>query len=458
MEYYIDFKKICDQFKDAIYIADKIGTTIYVNDAYVKMTGKSKTDFIGKNVYDINKEGILYKNGIIPSILKTKKSNVAIGEITVKGKRVFMTGMPIFDDSGQLEYAVAMDMDINRLETINQFIDQLKNTVEKTKAEIKYLRDYNMGMIKPVTKSQNMKDVIITVNAVANTDVTVLISGKSGTGKEVVAESIYFNSKRQGQPYITLNCSAIPPSLLESELFGYEAGAFTGADPKGKPGYFELANNGTLFLDEIGELPIDLQPKLLRVLQSKEVNRVGGKKPIPFDVRIIAATNKDLIEEVEKGNFRSDLFYRLNVVPINLAPLKDRLEDIPELTTHFLERYNNKYNKKVKIKPDIFDILYKYDWPGNIRELKNILERLVVINNNGDISSETMANSLCLNVNNHEAISNININNNLKQMVSEYEKRIILKQLEISGTKRKAAKALGLNHSTLIKKCQKLGI
>ena len=210
----------------------------------------------------------------------------------------------------------------------------------------------------------------ITLQQVSETDIAVIITGESGVGKEVLANYIHSVSSRRDKPYIKVNCGAIPPTLMESELFGYEKGAFTGAEKGGKPGIFELANNGTLFLDEIGEIPITLQPKFLRVLQENEFMRVGGTKPISVDVRVIAATNRDLLKEVELGNFRKDLYYRLNVVDIQIPPLRERRDDILPLSLSFLDKYNKKYRMDKSFSPEVMDVFMASKWDGNIRELQ----------------------------------------------------------------------------------------
>mgnify|MGYP002617658744 FL=1 len=292
---YIDFEEICDNLPDAIYVASSDGTTIYVNDTYTKLSGITKAEVIGENVHQINREKKLYTNGILPTILKYQKRSEIIGVMKKTNTTVHISGFPIFNDKHELKYAVACDRDIQQLETVKDQLIQLKSAIEKKENENSYLRTQQIQQSEVIFKSDQMYQAVSTALAVAPTDATVLITGESGTGKEVITNQIYQASKRFGKPFLKVNCAAIPDTLMESELFGYEPGAFTGASKSGKTGIFELANGGTLMLDEIGEMSVQMQTKLLRVLQNHEITKIGGHKAIPVDVRIIAATNRDLL-------------------------------------------------------------------------------------------------------------------------------------------------------------------
>lgn len=294
------------------------------------------------------------------------------------------------------------------------------------------------------------------VRTVAQTDVTVLITGESGTGKELIANELYQNSPRRDKPFIKVNCAAIPAELLESELFGYEEGAFTGARRSGKAGMFELADSGVILLDEIGDMPLPLQTKLLRVLQQRELIRVGGSRPVKLDLRVVAATNKDLREESRQGRFREDLYYRLNVVPIELKPLRERKADIPVLAEQFCRGFCKKYGRNMRITPDGLDLLTQYPWPGNIRELENLVERIVVTNASGAaITRGHIQAALSANGQFHAADVP---QGTLKQQVAAYEREIVLHTVEREGSIRRAAKALGVDHSTLVKKFRQYGL
>ena len=299
-----------------------------------------------------------------------------------------------------------------------------------------------------------MQKTMELIQTVAGSDVSILITGESGTGKELIANEIYQRGRRYGKPFIKVNCAAIPAELLESELFGYEEGAFTGARKSGKIGMFELANTGVLLLDEIGDMPFSLQAKLLRVLQQRELRRIGGNRVIKLDIQIISSTNKDLREEIRKGNFREDLYYRLNVVPIEVRPLRERKEDIPVLAQHFCQTYNKKYGKDVRLTAEAVKLLTEYHWPGNIRELENMVERMVVTNTTGSINRFTVYSNLASPAGGHAAAEGVG-KRSLKDLMGDYEKEIILLTLEREGTLRKAAACLGIDHSTLIKKMKR---
>ena len=302
-----------------------------------------------------------------------------------------------------------------------------------------------------IGKTEIIKRIFNLIDKVAATDSTVFVTGESGTGKELIAHAIYKKSPRANKPFIVVNCAAIPESLMESELFGYERGAFTGALER-KEGKFELASGGTIFLDEIGCMKASLQSKLLRVLQDNVVERVGGRTPIQVDVRIIAATNLDIKEAIKKGEFREDLFYRLNIIPIHLPPLRERKEDIPHFLNYFLDKYNKEFNKKIKgFNKDALELLTEYAWPGNVRELENLVERMVVISEKEEyISAEDIP---------LENTSRNIIKKSLKEALMEFEKRYIKNALaEAGGNQTKAAEILGIHRTTLISKMEQLGL
>jgi nitrogen regulation protein NR(I) len=318
--------------------------------------------------------------------------------------------------------------------------------------------------------SPRMQKVYELIEKISDTDSTVLITGESGTGKELVAKTIHYNSSRSQQPFVPINCAAIPKDLLESELFGHEKGSFTGA-LNTRIGRFELAHNGTLFLDEIGSLDPSLQVKLLRVLQEREFERVGGIKTIKVNVRILAATNKDLETATKEGKFREDLFYRLNVIPLHLPPLRKRLEDIPLLLDFFVDEFSRKRNKKpLQFPPDIMDLLLHYGWPGNVREMENLVERLMILVSGDTVKPSDLPEKF------HQAspkttdstvlprmpLTSIDIPEygiDLNSVVDTMERDLILRALEkTGGVRSRAATLLGLNRTTLIEKIKKMGI
>ena len=314
-----------------------------------------------------------------------------------------------------------------------------------------------------VGASQPIQEVMEFVQKVADSDSTVIIQGESGTGKELVARMLHFNSFRKDRPLVPVNCGAIPENLLESELFGHEKGAFTGATHS-RMGRFELANGGTIFLDEIGEMSLPLQVKLLRVLQEREFERVGGSRTIHVDVRIVAATNQDLETLVEEKRFRKDLFYRLNVIPIVIPPLRERRSDIPLLIDHFLTRFNQSKHTEISgLAPDAIRTLTEYDWPGNIRELENMIERLVVLKKRGVLSIGDLPEKICRRASGSELTERfIRFNEdgiNLSSEVELYEKHLIMEALrKANGVTARAAQLLHLNRTTLVEKLKRKGV
>lgn len=454
---YLDFKELSNHLYDAIHITDGDGKILFVNEAYIRTTGIFPEQILGKYVSEIEQSGGLYAGAVTPLVIKQRERVSGITHFYPLDKEILSTGSPVFDEFGELKYVVTNVRDLCGLETMKDRLALLTEEASKDREELEYLRKYHVDTGDIISHSDKMKATLEMVRIVAETDVTVLITGESGTGKEKIAEEIYRHSNRKHKPFIKVNCAAIPAELLESELFGYEGGAFTDANKKGKTGMFELANGGVILLDEIGDMPIHLQTKLLRVLQDKEIMRIGGSKYIKLDMRVIAATNRNLSEEIKRGNFREDLYYRLNVVPICVLPLCERKEDIPYLTMEFLNRYCKKYKRNVGIDKAAIDLFLSYDWPGNIRELKNLIERLVVVSTDGTIGKEAILQSLNANYikfNSLESEGPIN----LKEYLKTYEKTLITTAIKQWGSKRKTAKALGIDHATLIRKCREHGL
>lgn len=344
--------------------------------------------------------------------------------------------------------------------------DELRLTMERAmdhrqlKEENRFLRERLEGHFDRrniIGRSPAMVKLLETVAQVAPSEATVLITGESGTGKEMIAGAIHFNSPRKEGPFVKINCAAITETLLESELFGHEKGAFTGAY-KRKEGRFRQAHGGTLFLDEISEMSLAMQVKLLRVLQEREITRVGGEEVIKVDVRVIAATNRDLLQEIEAGRFREDLYYRLNVVTLQIPPLRERREDIPLLAQHFLKMFTEKNHKEIKgFTPQAMDGFIKYDWPGNVRELMNAVERGVVLSRSEYLNEEELPLILHDEALEKEPISKDVIPTDLP--LEEVEKATILKTLESTGgNKSEAARRLGITRRTLHKKLKRYGV
>jgi len=483
----LDSFAIANIVSDGIYVIDKNGVVVDVNRIFADIIGIEESNLIGKNMQNLWDEEIYSKEeaflvldrkdkmpmmaivnqinnkklkskepravGLI--VLEEKKEISIITRIERKNKTVIMTGVPFFDENGEVLFVATVIRDVTEFIKLKEKLEDLENDKEIYLNELKYLRESQM-QTDLVGKAIGVEKIRHIINQVAKTDITVLITGETGVGKEVVAREIYKNSIRKNGPYIKVNCAAIPETLLESELFGYEKGAFTGAQNKDKLGLFQMASGGTILLDEIGEMPLKLQSKLLRVLQEKEITRVGGTNSIKVDVRVIAATNLNLQQQIKRGIFREDLYYRLNVFPINLLPLRDRREDISVLAYHFLEKCNRKYNKNKSIDRSTMEALELYEWPGNVRELENIIERLVVIDDEPIIEKVTIVNTLGKGALFSSIIDNNNLS--LKDAVNSLEKNIIEKALKKYGSTYKAADVLGIKQSTVVKKAKALGI
>ncbi|GAB6171198.1 sigma-54-dependent Fis family transcriptional regulator [Paradesulfitobacterium aromaticivorans] len=368
------------------------------------------------------------------------------------GQEIMITGNPRFDFDGQLVQVIFNLRDMTDLQRLKFQITQAKEEKLRYSEELKELRS-KLLTEKLVAKSPAMEPVLELMFRVAKVESTVLITGESGVGKEVAAKTIHSLSTRESSPFITVNCGAIPEALLESELFGYEKGAFTGANKEGKIGLMETANGGAIFLDEIGELPLNLQVKLLRAIQDKIIYRVGGIKPIELDIRIIAATNRNLKEMVEKQTFREDLFYRLNVVQIEIPPLRWRQEDIFPLAEHFLQKYSSKYNKAKTIRPEVYRIFERYGWPGNVRELENVIERAVILSE-GELIDVSHLPDHFGQIGSAKGEVEIKIREVIpwNKALELMERELLRKALEQGKSIRKTADVLGITHTTVLRK------
>ena len=470
----IDLCTILDALEDPIHIIDTDGILVFANLAWEKLIGLPRESAVGLYINDAISRGnqgfyfsiekdedsraaqfTHFDQKLFDSIALTaleKRKRVSMFAYSSSKNRFMLTSIPLYKGD-RLQYVLTWCRDLTNF---SQLCDDLQSAIEKNKLISEELEFY-----RKMTTSQNMIGkcpqmiaLMKTVEYVAGTDATVLITGESGVGKEVLTNEIYQRSGRKGKPFIRVNCASIPESLMESELFGYERGAFTGA-VKSKPGMFELANHGTLLLDEVGELPRALQPKLLRALQEREIIRVGGISTIPVDVRLIAATNQDLEAMVEGGTFRRDLYYRLNLIPLHIPPL-ERGDDIPLLAVHFLEKFNAKYGKKKELTDEAMQIMKEYPWPGNIREMENLLERLVII---GEEHWLTAPRLMAILENGDGAALRLDPSGaSLKDMVADYEKKLLKEALTRYGTTYKTAQALNTSQPTVARKAKLYGL
>lgn len=455
---YATILEIIDCMHVGVWITDGKGTVIMVNTQSESTGGLPRNEIIGRTMEELIEIGyVLYESSVLKAIKNRKEESIvqALGE----GGHLLATSVPMFYKN-EIDLIICIERDITDIVNLEELLNQQKTLTENLREELASFKGKkHEGDSEMITNSLSMIKVRNRAINIGKTDATVLITGESGTGKEVLANLIQKNSKRANEPFIKINCAAIPETLLESEFFGYEKGSFTGADKNGKIGFFEMANGGTLFLDEIGDLPFSMQSKLLRVIQEKEVRRIGGEVDIPVNVRIIAATNKDLKEEMEKGNFRSDLYYRLFVVPIELPPLRQRKEDIAQMAYSFLSEFNHEYGLNKKLTPDAINIMKSYTWPGNVRELRNIIERLVVSEVGNEITSFQV--QMCFKEKEDmsaEGTWRPEVGMPLDEMMKNYEKHLITQALEISENATAAAKLLHIDKSTMSKKRKKYNI
>lgn len=459
---YLELKKVNNIFKtfmnvttDGLLVVDENCHITEINSAYCRFLGLNKESILGKHVLEV------IPNSELPRIIARNETDIDVihrlaeGQSPNKEKAVAVTRTPVIDDHTVIG-AVAQIKFSKETKALADRLGDIESELEYYKKELHRLVGTKYTFENMIGIDENFNSVKKIAMKAAKNDFNVLILGETGTGKEVIANALHFASSRRNKPFIRINCAAIPFELLESELFGYEEGAFTGAKKGGKIGKFELANQGTIFLDEIGELPLNMQSKLLRVLQEKEIEKIGSENTIPLNVRVIAATNQNLEEKVQNKAFRSDLFYRLNVIQIKLPPLRERSEDIPFFIESFLSELNSKYEANVTLSPETKAILNRYKYPGNIRELKNIIER-AFSQRDGDVILPT---HLPVNLISRSQLSiPINKEKTLDAFMADIEREIILDVLAKNNFNcQSTAKNLGIHRSTLYKKMEKLNI
>lgn len=461
-EKYEFYEDVFDNMPDALYVLDDKGNMIYVNYAMIKKFDIPRDELLRYNVFDMYDDGLI-DYVISKNVYEQKKEVVMCQKIfNSHGKELMqmVSQMPILNDKGDIQYIIGVMRDMEEL--IGYYYDALNKY--QTVKDIGSKRSDDNKLL--VYNSPQMSDLIRILNNVASTDANILVQGESGTGKEVLAEYIHQMSERRDKEMVRINCAAFPETLLESELFGYEKGSFTGALGSGKKGLIETADGSTLFLDEINSLPLALQGKILRTIETKMVQRIGSDRPKKIDFRLIAATNEDLSECIKKKTFRADLYYRLNVIPAIIPPLRDRPSDIEPLIEYFLNKYCKKYGKEKTFGPEAMNVLKNYSWPGNVRELKNFVERIVLISAssvyciksippqmlNGQLlspsSSGNGGNSGC----------QFDIRMSLEENLNAFEKQIIESVVQQYGSGKSAAEVLRVNQSTISRKMAKYNI
>ncbi len=453
-----ELKELLNYYYGNIFVVDGKGKIIYANASAAESVGSTIDDITGKNCQEMEMEGYYDKSVALDAIRK-KKRVLSVYKTRI-GLNVVCSANPILDECGNVTRVVVFSQDEALMREIMNDVEEERKKNISIQQTLSYIQE-KMACQNIVSSSPEMERLFKMLLNVARTDTTVTIYGESGTGKEVLANFVHQNSMRSNKPFIPINCAAIPAELMEAEFFGYEKGSFTGANREGKAGLFEMADHGTIFLDELGEMPLSLQSKLLRVLESGEVKRIGSSKTIKTDVRIIAATNRNLTKMVDEKTFREDLYYRLNVIPVNIPPLRERPEDIEALSEHFLNEFNRKYGRNVEISEEVLNKFKKYSWPGNIRELKNEIERYVVTE--GQVSSvlnDNIRHSMTdvnIKFTNSNISKNITVKNiPLKEVMDRYEIEYIRHVIDdCEGVMTEAAKRLGIHRSALYKKIDK---
>lgn len=454
-----ELEEILEGSFDGFLVADEKGIVQMMNKSYERLTGITRDELLGRDIAELVNP-VWMKKSVVVLALEAKKS-ISLSHTTRNKKNIIVTGTPVFNAQGEIKRVIVNARDISEIYELREELLKAKEMEKLYFSNLKdesYLKGKEDGF---VVFSEAMQEVFSLAKKVSCFDATVLLLGESGVGKEVIAKFLHNNSLRKDKPFVTVNCGAIPENLLEAELFGYEGGSFTGASREGKIGLFEAAEGGTLFLDEIGEMALNLQVKLLRALETREILRVGSVKPIATDVRILAATNQDLDDIVKRGEFRKDLYYRLNVIQIYIPPLRERIDDIAPLALHFLQLFNGKYGLSKKLTYDLIKELEDYPWEGNIRQLKNIIENIVIVSNNEYLQP----NDLPWHSRNEESKAAAESERRkevhlvpLEQAVEQLERQILLKARDELKSTRKIADVLEVDQSTIVRKMKKYGI
>lgn len=445
------FDAIMDHSKDGLFVVDKNGVVVMVNRATEEMFRFKTAEVLGKNVRDLVKAGF-YEPSVSLLVLR-QKTIISLIQTTRHQKKILSTGVPIFDAAGQIKFVMVNDRDISHINMLAQSLYPEASPEAGLRLDFSDIDLVSTELEKMVVKSPAMIKVLQMVIQASKFDVPMILTGESGVGKSMIARLIHQLSRRRNYPFTDLNCAAITPSLIESELFGHESGAFTGASIKGKKGLFETADQGTLFLDEIGEIPLPIQVKLLKFLETMELIRVGGTCPIKINTKIIAATNQNLEEMVTDGSFRRDLYFRLNVVPIRIPSLLERPEDIVPLALSFLDRFNQEFGTQKTLSQAVCQVLSQYDFPGNVRELENLIRRLVTMTQTDHIDLGHLPPTLAKA--NLDTLNPAHETSTHQGELGAFEQKKLKQAVEKYGSQRKAAKALGISQSTLSRKLKK---
>ena len=448
-----NFDEILDLFDDGLFISDRSGISLRINKMYEKMTGITQSQVRGKHVSTLVEEGI-FDTVVNPEVVRTKKTVTTMQRIN-NDTKVLLRGHPIFNKQGEVCLVVTFVRDITVIAQLQDEIQRQKQLIDTYAERLEVLQDQPRHA-NYVFKSQGMKNVIAMLRRLADTDATVLLLGETGVGKDLLARMTHDTSTRKEKMFLKVDCGAIAPNLIESELFGYLPGSFSGASPKGKLGYFEIADGGTIFLDEVGELPMPMQTRLLRVLQDGEVTRVGASLPRKVDVRVIAATNRNLEDDIRSGRFRSDLYYRLNVATLHVPSLRERREDIMPLAELFLERFSAKYKKDMRFAQNVSSILESYPWPGNVRELQNLVQNLLITRDHAIIGLDDLPRHILGVTHKGDIPVNVGSPRPLKDIMATVERDILETAIRNYGSITKVAELFQVDRTTIFRKLKNI--
>ncbi|WP_245632927.1 sigma-54 interaction domain-containing protein [Alicyclobacillus kakegawensis] len=444
---------ILHSLQDDIVVTDVNGIILKASKATGEIYGVDYTELLGKSVYALEEQG-LFTPILTPKVVQDRKK-VTLIQKTAQGNKLLVTGIPVFDNRGELVRIVSYSHDVTELMRLKEYLKTMEEDMRRVKSELDWLRHKHVHIVDGIiAQSRAMKMTLDVAMRAAETDANVLILGESGVGKSHLAKFIHSRSSRCNGPFIEVNCGAIPESLFEAEFFGYEPGAFTGANRKGKVGLAELAAGGTLFLDEVAELTPTHQIKLLNFIQDKQFYRVGGTARRQVDVRFIAATNQNISEMIINGRFRQDLYFRLNVIPITIPPLRERAEDIPPLIEHFLGVFTKKHRRSREFDRSALECLTSHSWRGNVRELMNVIEQLVVISPLPIIEMEHLPSH----IRNSLPVYCENMYGTLPDILDRVEKQVLLEARRKYRTMVEIARALGISQPSVTRKLKKHNI
>jgi PAS domain S-box-containing protein len=451
----VQLEAIFKSSSDGIWLCDGSGKILNINGASEKINAINARDVVGKNVREIVKEGLVDRSATL-EVLETRRQVSLLQYLKKTNKYLLVTGTPVFDQDGRISLVVVNERDMTQLNRMKEELAQTRMETERFKDELVELSLLELKDQEVIAKSEEMRQVLRVAIKLAKMDASnILILGETGTGKGLLAKFIHQYSHRKKKPFIQINCAALPETLLEAELFGYEKGAFTGAREHGKIGLFELAHEGTLFLDEIGDLPLPVQAKLLKYLDDQEIMRLGGIKPRPVDCTIIAATNRNLEARSRQRKFRQDLFFRLNSFMMQIPPLRARPDDIFELVNHLLEKYNLQYALKRRISPGAIERIKSYPFPGNVRELKNMIKIAVMMSETDSLDDYILRNLKTSVLEQTDYGQKPGSRMSLTEETSAFEKRLLQNAMTNFKTTREMAGFLGINQSTVVRKMKK---